>query len=45
MASIVGRDSVYMAGVDYDVNKFKQELQRIAEYIASKEAVAPAGRR
>lgn len=33
MASIVGRDSTFLAGIDYDVVQFKKELQQIAEHM------------
>jgi len=38
VASIVGRDSVYLAGIDYDVEQFKRELEQMARYIQKKAA-------
>ena len=33
VASIVARDSTFMAGIDYDLAQFKRELQQVAEHM------------
>ena len=33
MASLVARDSTFMAGIDYDIVQFKRELQQIAVHM------------
>jgi len=33
VASLVARDSTFMAGIDYDIVQFKRELQQIAEHM------------
>lgn len=38
MASTVARDVVYMAGIDYDMEQFKRELQQVAEYSQQRQA-------
>ena len=39
VASSVGKDSLYLNGIDYDLDQFKRELGQIAEHIQS---AAPA---
>ena len=33
VASVVARDSAFLAGIDYDIVQFKKELQQVAEHM------------